>query len=69
MCPLFLPSADVAALPWSEDHIKNLFSSREGLVDQAVQDSIAVFVQPDLDGEVLGSWIMTEYVFVFHPCH
>lgn len=53
--------SDVAAcLPWSEDHIKNLFSSREGLVDQAVQDSIAVFVQPDLDGEVLGSWIMTE---------
>ncbi|XP_034248801.1 tumor protein p63-regulated gene 1-like protein isoform X1 [Thrips palmi] len=52
--------SDVAALPWSEDHIKNLFSSREGLVDQAVQDSISAFVQPDLDGEVLGSWIMTE---------
>ena len=42
--------------------MRNLFSSREGLVDQAVKDSIATFVNPDLDGEIVDSWILTEYV-------
>lgn len=52
--------SDVTSVPWPEDHTRNLFSSREGLVDQAVLDSIAAFVKPDVDGDVLGSWILTE---------
>lgn len=51
---------DIAALAWSDDHVRNLFSSREGLVDQALADSITAFVKPEVDGDVLGSWLLTE---------
>lgn len=31
-------------------------------MDQAVKESISAFVIPDLDGDILDSWILTEYV-------
>ncbi len=52
---------DLAAMPCTEDHVRNLFSSREGLVDQAVIDSIEAFLNPELDGDILGRYILTEY--------
>ncbi|KAK3909380.1 Tumor protein p63-regulated gene 1-like protein [Frankliniella fusca] len=54
------PQLDVAAMPCSEDHVRNLFSSREGLVNQAVTDSIEAFFNLELDGDILGRYILTE---------
>ncbi|XP_026276695.1 tumor protein p63-regulated gene 1-like protein isoform X2 [Frankliniella occidentalis] len=51
---------DVAAMPCPEDHLRNLFASREGLVDQAVNDSTEAFVNFELDGDILGRYILTE---------
>ena len=43
-----------------EDEAKDFFTYRDGLVENAVRECISDLVTPDKDGEILGSWLLTE---------
>jgi hypothetical protein len=43
-----------------EDKAKDFFTYRDGLVENAVRECISDLVVPDKDGEILGSWLLTE---------
>ncbi|XP_069683381.1 tumor protein p63-regulated gene 1-like protein isoform X1 [Periplaneta americana] len=43
-----------------EDEAKDFFTYRDGLVEAAVKECVSELVTPDKDGEMLGSWLLTE---------
>jgi hypothetical protein len=43
-----------------EDEAKDFFTYRDGLVANAVKECISDLVTPDKDGDILGSWLLTE---------
>ncbi|XP_023727167.1 tumor protein p63-regulated gene 1-like protein isoform X1 [Cryptotermes secundus] len=43
-----------------EDEARDFFTYRDGLVENAVKECISDLVTPEKDGEVLGSWLLTE---------
>jgi hypothetical protein len=43
-----------------EDEAKDFFTYRDGLVQSAIKECIADLITPDKDGDVLGSWLLTE---------
>jgi hypothetical protein len=43
-----------------EDEAKDFFTYRDGLVENAVRECISDLVTPDKDGEIVGSWLLTE---------
>lgn len=49
-------------MPFNKESIKDFFTFRNGVVENAIQECITGLLFPD-DGELLGSWLLTEYVF------
>jgi hypothetical protein len=43
-----------------EDEARYFFTYRDGLVENAVKECISDLVTPEKDGEILGSWLLTE---------
>ncbi|XP_053625379.1 tumor protein p63-regulated gene 1-like protein isoform X2 [Plodia interpunctella] len=46
-------------MPFNTDNIKDFFTFRKGVVENAIQDCITALLFPE-DGEYLGSWLLTE---------
>ncbi|CAH2073177.1 unnamed protein product, partial [Iphiclides podalirius] len=46
-------------VPFSSENIKDFFTFRKGVVENAIQDCITALLFPE-DGEYLGSWLLTE---------
>ncbi|XP_021932849.1 tumor protein p63-regulated gene 1-like protein isoform X2 [Zootermopsis nevadensis] len=49
-----------------EDEAKYFFAYRDSLVQNAIKECISGLVTPDEDGEILGSWLLTEISFWDH---
>lgn len=54
----------LALVPWSGENAKDFFCYRNGLVSNAVGECKKEVLTPD-DGELIGSWLLTEYVHYF----
>ncbi|XP_041977422.1 tumor protein p63-regulated gene 1-like protein isoform X2 [Aricia agestis] len=46
-------------VPFDKENIKDFFTFRKGVVENAIQDCITALLFPE-DGEYLGSWLLTE---------
>ncbi|XP_038215686.1 tumor protein p63-regulated gene 1-like protein isoform X1 [Zerene cesonia] len=46
-------------VPFDKDNIKDFFTFRRGVVENAIQECITALLFPE-DGEYLGSWLLTE---------
>ncbi|KAF4525864.1 hypothetical protein B566_EDAN015967 [Ephemera danica] len=46
--------------PSTEEEAREFFVSRDNLVTHAVEESVQELLQPESDGELLGSWLLTE---------
>lgn len=46
-------------VPFNRDNIKDFFTFRKGLVENAIQECITALLFPE-DGEYLGCWLLTE---------
>ncbi|CAK1545088.1 unnamed protein product [Leptosia nina] len=46
-------------VPFDQDNIKDFFTFRKGVVENAIQECITALLFPE-DGEYLGSWLLTE---------
>ncbi|XP_032513876.1 tumor protein p63-regulated gene 1-like protein isoform X1 [Danaus plexippus] len=46
-------------VPFDKDNIKDFFTFRKGVVENAIQECITALLFPE-DGEYLGSWLLTE---------
>ncbi|XP_068629847.1 tumor protein p63-regulated gene 1-like protein isoform X2 [Battus philenor] len=46
-------------VPFNRENIKDFFTFRKGVVENAIQDCITALLFPE-DGEYLGSWLLTE---------
>ncbi|CAG5051105.1 unnamed protein product [Parnassius apollo] len=46
-------------IPFNRENIKDFFTFRKGVVENAIQDCITALLFPE-DGEYLGSWLLTE---------
>ncbi|CAK1581499.1 unnamed protein product [Parnassius mnemosyne] len=46
-------------MPFNRENIKDFFTFRKGVVENAIQDCITALLFPE-DGEYLGSWLLTE---------
>lgn len=60
-------------VPFNRENIKDFFTFRKGVVETAIQECITGLLFPE-DGEYLGSWLLTEYVYIYlfsilHHCH
>lgn len=44
----------------SEIEAREYFSSRDNLVNDAIDECVRNLVNPDQDGELLGAWLLTE---------
>lgn len=52
-------------VPFNRENIKDFFTFRKGVVENAIQECITALLFPE-DGEYLGSWLLTEYVNFIH---
>jgi hypothetical protein len=50
----------LCATSTSEIEAREYFSSRDNLVNDAIDECVRSLVIPDLDGELLGAWLLTE---------
>ncbi|CAH2246399.1 jg25493, partial [Pararge aegeria aegeria] len=48
-------------VPFNRENIKDFFTFRRGVVENAIQECITALLFPE-DGEYLGSWLLTECV-------
>lgn len=46
-------------VPFDRENIKDFFTFRRGVVENAIQDCITALLFPE-DGEYLGAWLLTE---------
>ncbi|XP_045445871.1 tumor protein p63-regulated gene 1-like protein [Melitaea cinxia] len=46
-------------MPFNKENIKDFFTFRKGVVENAIQECITALLFPE-DGEYLGSWLLTE---------
>lgn len=46
-------------VPFNKENIKDFFTFRKGVVENAIQECITALLFPE-DGEYLGSWLLTE---------
>lgn len=46
-------------VPWSGEDARDYFSQRDDVIQKAVKECADRLVTPD-DGELLGSWLLTE---------
>lgn len=46
-------------VPFDRENIKDFFTFRPGVVEEAIQDCITGLLFPE-DGEYLGAWLLTE---------
>lgn len=46
-------------VPFNTDNIKDFFTFRKGVVENAMQECITALLFPE-DGEYLGCWLLTE---------
>lgn len=48
-------------VPFDRENIKDFFTFRRGVVENAIQECITALLFPE-DGEYLGAWLLTELV-------
>ncbi|XP_059470685.1 tumor protein p63-regulated gene 1-like protein isoform X1 [Neocloeon triangulifer] len=64
-------------MPVGELEAREYFSSRDSLVNSAIDECVRLFINPELDGDLLGAWLLTEISLwdtekerlVFLTCH
>ncbi|XP_046680098.1 tumor protein p63-regulated gene 1-like protein isoform X2 [Homalodisca vitripennis] len=55
----FKHKRDVALVPWSGEDARDFFSHRSELIEKAIKECMSEVVTGE-DGDVLGSWLLTE---------